>query len=107
MPMEIYASDSDLARTFYLTDRAAALHYSGSTIFDTLPNLARYHHFRAHFSDYHSFVGEHKKFYAFGPKVYCDAWQIQKLMDDGARMVKKGQYAGELTDNFLFEVTMP
>jgi hypothetical protein len=107
MPMEMYASDSDLARTFYLTDRAASLEYSGSTIFDTLPNLTKFHRFRGHFADYSTFVREHKKFFAFGPYVYCDAWQIQKLIDDGAKVVKKGRYPGELTDNFLVEVELP
>jgi hypothetical protein len=107
MPAEMYGSDSDLARTFYLTDRAASLAYSGSTIFDTLPNLEKFHPFRGHFADYRTFLREHKKFYAFGPYVYCDAWQIQKLIDDGARVINKGRYAGELTDNFLFEVEVP
>ncbi len=107
MPAEIYASDADLARTFYLTDRAAALKYTGSTIFDTLPNLARFHRFRAHFEDYVAFTRQHKKFYAFGPYVYCDAWPIQKLHDEGARITSKGRYPGELTDNFLVEVELP
>jgi hypothetical protein len=107
MAMEMYASDSDLARTFYLTDRDASLRYSGSTIFDTLPNLEKFHHFRGHFADYRSFIRDHKKFYAYGPYVYCDAWQVQKLIDDGASVLKKGRYAGELADNFLFEVEVP
>ncbi len=107
LPAEMYASDSDLARTFYLTDRDASLQYSGSTIFDTLPNLERFHHFRAAFADYRTFTSEHKKFFAFGPYVYCDSWPIQKLKDEGARVVEKGHYTGELTENFLVEVEMP
>ena len=104
MPAEMYGSESDLARAFYLTDRAACLSYSGSTIFDTLPNLVGFHHFRAHFADYRTFVREHKRFFAYGPYVHCDSWQIQKLVDDGAKVVEKGRYTGELTDNFLVEV---
>jgi hypothetical protein len=107
MSAEMYGSDSDLARTFYLTDSAASLKYSGSTIFDTLPNLSKFHQFRAHFVDYRTFRREHKKFFAYGPYVYCDAWQVQKLIDDGARVVRKHRYPGELTDNFLFEVELP
>lgn len=107
MPAEIYASDSDLARTYYLTDSAASLQYSGSTIFNILPKVAEFHHFRAHFEDYRTFVRSHKRFFAFGPYVHCDSWQIQKLVDEGARVVEKGRYKGELTANFLVEVEVP
>src|SRR5205823_142276 len=34
LPTDMYASDADLARTYYLVDRTADLRYTGSTIFD-------------------------------------------------------------------------
>jgi hypothetical protein len=107
LPAEMYASDADLARTYYLTDPAASLQYAGSTIFDTIPKLAEFHHFKAHFAGYRAFTSRHKKFFAFGPYVYCDAWQIQKLIDDGARVTQMGRYRGELTDNYLVKVELP
>jgi hypothetical protein len=107
LPAEMYASDSDLARTYYLTDRAASIKYSGSNIFDRLPHIKPFHRVRGNFADYSTFIREHKKFFAFGPYVYCDAWQIQKLKDDGAKITEMGRYPGELTDNFLVEVELP
>jgi hypothetical protein len=107
LPAEMYAADSDLSRTYYLTDRAASLRYSGSTIFDTIPNLAPFHAFKAHLADYRAFTREHKTFFAFGPYVYCDSWQIQRLIDDGAKVTRLGRYDGELTDNYLVKVELP
>jgi hypothetical protein len=107
LPTEIYSSAGNLDRTFYLMDNQAGVKYTGSTNFTALPDLGKYLHYRAHLVDYSAFVKEHRKFYAFGPYTGVDDWQIRKLLDDGARLVEKGRYNGEFTDNFLFEVQMP
>ena len=107
LPTEMYGSDRDLDRTFYLTDRAACSKYTGSTVFEGLASLAKYHHFRAHFVDYATFTRKHKTFFAFGPTDYPDDWQIHKLLDEGARLHEKARFPGEFADHFLFEVELP
>jgi hypothetical protein len=106
-PADVYASDADLARTYYLLDRAADIRYTGSAVFDFGPPFTDYHHFRVHLADYSAFLKTHKKFMIYGPYYYEDDWQIRKLKDDGARFVERGKYSGEYTDNFLLEVTLP
>ena len=108
LPTDKYASDADLARTYYLLDRVAAVKYTGSTFFDwNSPGFTRYYHFRAHLEDYTTFVRQHKKFWVYGPYSYPDDWQVRKLQDDGARIVEKGHYSGVFSDNFLLEVELP
>jgi hypothetical protein len=108
LPADKYASDADVARTYYLIDLAASIKYTGSTFFDwDRPAFKKYYHFRAHLDDYSSFVRQHKKFWVYGPYSYSDDWQVQKLQDDGAKIVEKGRYSGIFTDNFLLEVELP
>jgi hypothetical protein len=107
LPTDVYASDAQLANTYYLSDRAAAIRYTGSTVFEFPAAFTDYHHFRVHVEDYGSFVKTHKKFMVYGNYLWDDDWQLRKLRDDGARMVEKGKYEGEAVDNFLVEVTLP
>jgi hypothetical protein len=103
----MYGSDSDLDRTFYLTDPETCFKYTGATVFESMPDLAKFYHFRAHFADYRTFIKEHKKFFAFGPYADGGDWQIRKLTDDGAKISEKGRYKGISSDNYLLEVELP
>jgi hypothetical protein len=107
LPADLYSSDADLARTYYLTSHDDCVRYTGSTIFDFGPPFTDFYHFRAHLEPYGTFVREHKKFWVYGPYSYKDDWQVKKLQDDGARIVEKGRYSGIVADNFLLEVEMP
>jgi hypothetical protein len=107
LPTDIYASDADLANTYYLMDRAADIQYTGSTIFDFGPPFTDYYHFRTHLVDYSTFIATHKRFMVYGPYNYEDDWQVRKLKDDGAKFVEKGKYSGENSDNYLLEVRLP
>lgn len=107
LPADLYSSDTELARTYYLVDRALAVKYTGSTFFDFGNGFTRFHHFRSHFVDYTAFIKEHKHFWVYGPYSYPDDWQVRKLKDDGARIIEKGRYAGQFADNFLMEVELP
>src|SRR5262249_41940206 len=97
-----------LSRTYYLVDHDAGIRYTGSTFFDfDYPAIHRYYHFRTHIENYSRFVGQHKKFWVYGPYHYRDDWQITKLRDDGAKLVEKGHYSGVFTENVLLEVEYP
>jgi hypothetical protein len=107
LPADVYSSDADLARTYYLTGREFCVKYTGSTIFEFGPPFTDYHHFRLHLEPYNEFVKTHRKFWVYGPYSYVDDWQVHKLQDDGARIVEKGRYPGLVNDNFLLEVELP
>jgi hypothetical protein len=107
LPADMYSSAADLARTYYLLDPELSIKYTGSTTFNFGPPFTDFYHFRTHLEPYRSFVREHKKFWVYGPYAYMDDWQVQKLKDDGARIVEKGRYAGLVADNFLLEVELP
>ncbi|HEY3836619.1 MAG TPA: glycosyltransferase family 39 protein [Bryobacteraceae bacterium] len=107
LPTDRYGSDAELANTYYLLDREADIHYTGSTVFHFDPPFTDYHHFRVHLVDYDAFTKAHKRFMVYGNFLWEDDWQLQKLRDDGARLVEKGRYEGEVVANALYEVTMP
>jgi hypothetical protein len=107
LPADMYSTDAQLARTYYLLDHDLGAAYTGSTIFDFVPPFTTYYHFRTHLESYYRFVKEHKRFFVYGPYYYQDDWQVRKLRDDGAKLVEKGRYWGESDDNYLFEVEMP
>jgi len=107
LPADVYSSDTDLARTYYLMDSEAANKYTGCTFFEFGPPFTSYHHFRTHLVAYNDFLKTHRKFFVYGSYSYHDDWQIRKLIDDGAKIVKMGKYAGESADNYLLQVELP
>lgn len=107
LPADMYGSDGDLAHTYYLTDRALDIKYTGSAIFNFGKNVTDFYHFRLHLMDYSTFIRTHKTFVVYGNFLWEDDWQLKKLRDDGARIVEKGKYGGDVVENYLYEVTMP
>ena len=96
-----YGTPELVSRTYYLSDPHAAIHYTGSDVFEHLDMLRTWFQIRAHTEDYSSFVAAHRKFL-----LYCDPkdelqWILPKLTDDGAQLNLKGTAETAL----LIEVT--
>ena len=95
-----------LARTYYLTDRPAALHYTSSDVFEQdFRRARRWFPLRGNLAELATFQTSHRKFLVFGPYAFPTDWLIRKLADDGAAMKLLGEYAGRYGDCLLLEVT--
>jgi hypothetical protein len=73
-------------RLYYMVDRAAAIEYAHSTIFENMPLLARYFPIRSHVESYSAFVAAHPHFLVLSRTDYLEAWVLRKLCDDGAEI---------------------
>jgi hypothetical protein len=103
-----YAPESLVSRLVYLTDKDAALRYSGSDVFDSgFPRMQKWFPIRARVESYASFVRAHRRFLVFGEFDYPLGWLTKKLVDDGAELRFLGQYHGPYGENLLLEAAMP
>jgi hypothetical protein len=103
-----YGSETLVSRLVYLSDEAAAVHYTGSDVFDRgLPIMRQWFPIRAHVEDYSQFVQQHPRFLVFGGFDHPLGWLQKKLLDDGAELRFMGQYHGPYGENLLLKVTMP
>jgi len=98
-----HGAPADLtSRMYFLRDPRAALHYTGSNIFDNgYLIMKRWFPIRGHVEDYDKFISEHRRFMVYGPMDFPLDWLILKLVDDGARLNLRGQFG----DRLLFDVT--
>lgn len=103
-----YAPPSFRSRLVYLTDRHAAIRYTGSDVFERgLPTFKKWFPIQAHIEDYATFVREHRRFLVFGGFDHPLGWVTKKLLDDGARLRFLGQYHGAYGENLLLEADLP
>jgi hypothetical protein len=97
-----------LARAYYLKDRAAAIRYSHSTLFEDFEppdRLDPEFHVRAHVDNYGSFIARYPTFLMLtsGNGAY---WLVQKLHADGARVEKVADVNIPYRDSEIYLVTV-
>jgi hypothetical protein len=103
-----YASAAFISRLVYLTDRDAAIRYTGTDVFDRgFSVLEKWFPIRARIEDYTGFVRQHRRFLVFGGFDHPLGWVTKKLLDEGAQLKFLGQYHGAYGENLLLEVSMP
>ncbi len=100
-----YESPEIAPRLHFLTNRQAALRYTGCNVFDHGFSVVRkWFPIRGVLVDYDQFLLRHNHFLVYGPYDYPDDWLIRKLLDDGAQLTLLGQKRGSVGDNLLLEV---
>jgi len=96
-----------LNRTYYLRDRAAAIRYSNSTLFEDFEppdRLDPEFQIRAHVESYETFVAEHPQFLMLttGDGAY---WLVRKLRADGSDIEKLEDVDIPYRDSEIYLVT--
>jgi hypothetical protein len=92
-------------RLHFLTNRRAALQYTGSNVFDHGFSVVRkWFPIKGTLVDYDQFLLRHNHFLVYGPFDYPDDWLIRKLLDDGAQVIHLGQERGPVGEILLLEV---
>ena len=95
-------------RLYYLTNRAAALKYAHTTIFEGLAVEKNYFPIRGHVVPYNQFLANHHHFLVIGTMLYAEDWLLPKLRDDGGKLNYLGEYLTPYKDNTsIYEVTLP
>jgi hypothetical protein len=94
-----------LSRLFFLKDRAAAIRYTHTNLFEDrgFPN----HRYpavpiSAQVEDYSEFVRKHPKFLVLGNLDAPEEWLLPKLKDDGAQLTWLGAYPIPYVDSNLY-----
>jgi hypothetical protein len=95
-----------LRRTYYLTDRQAAIAYAHATLFENEAETSRIFHFRGQVLDLRSFEATHPRFLVLGTLDYPEDWLLRKLLADGASLRLLGKYETSYKDKSLYEVTL-
>jgi hypothetical protein len=99
-----YEPPEVVRRLYYLTNRKAALEYTGSDVFEGFRNIHRWFPIRAKVAEYDRFITQQQHFIVYGPYAYPNDWLIRKLVNDGILIRFLDQYPGQWGDNLLLEV---
>ncbi len=99
-----------LSRMYFLKDRAAALRYTNTNLFEDrgfpnhmYPGLP----ISAQVAAYDDFVREHREFLVLGSYDAPEEWLLRKLKDDHARLTWLGTYPIPYVDANLYLVDIP
>jgi hypothetical protein len=96
-----------LERVYYLVDPPSALRYAHTNLFEDIAGLKQYFPIRAHIESYADFAAKHSHFLIFGEPEHPEQWLLRKLIAEGAKVDKTGDYVTPYEDNVLYEVTLP
>lgn len=99
-------SPAFLQRTWFLTDREAAIRYAHATLFEGEAEVARVFRFQAHVEPLPSFEAEHPKFLVLGTWNYQEEWLLRKLHADGDLVRYLGRCSAGYGDHQLYEITI-
>jgi hypothetical protein len=86
LEMDHYDTGGVQSRLYYLVDEAAALRFSHSNIFESMPMLTGYFPIRSRVSPYSAFVEAHPHFLVLSRPDYLEEWVLPKLRSDGAEI---------------------
>jgi hypothetical protein len=99
-----------LSRMYFLKDRAAALRYTNTNLFEDrgfpnhmYPGLP----ISAQVAAYDDFLREHREFLVLGSYDAPEEWLLRKLKDDHARLTWLGAYSIPYVDANLYLVDLP
>jgi hypothetical protein len=99
-----YESSGLIDRMYFLTDRAAALRYTGATGFGSLDRLKKWFPIRARMEDYREFVSSHSRFFVVTSDRNPLCWVMRKVADDGIPFVSRGEFSSQHGHAVLSEV---
>jgi len=102
-----YESPKLLSRMYYLTDRAAALHYTGATAFGSFDRPKKWFPLRAHLEDYRAFVASHPRFFVVTSDRNPLCWVMQKVADDKLPFVSRGEFNSQHGHAVVAEILVP
>jgi hypothetical protein len=97
---------SVLHRLYFLRDRAAAIQYAHSTLFDGEDVVASTFHFQSRVETLDDFEARHPRFLVLGTLNYPEDWLLRKLEADGDTVRHLGTYDVSYKDKDLYEVTI-
>lgn len=93
------------SRTFYLTDRAAALRYSGYTLFENEAKIRELLQLPSQTAPLTDFLAAHPAFYLVATYKSADDWLPRALADRGLDLNYLGKVASTYQDDDLYLVS--
>jgi predicted membrane-bound mannosyltransferase len=102
-----YESAALIGRMYYLTDRAAALRYTGVTVFGTLDRVKKWFPIRSRLEDYREFVSSHPRFFVLTSDRNPLCWVMRKVADDGLPVVESREFSSHHGHAILSEIIVP
>jgi hypothetical protein len=107
LAMDHNESPELLTRLYYLVDEASALRYAHTNIYEGLPTLKRYFPIRANFASYSEFAAKYQHFLVLGTINQEGEWLLRKLIAEGAKVTRIGDFSLPYQDTTLYEVMLP
>ncbi len=96
-----------LKRLFFLKDRALALKYTHTNLFEDRgfgDGMKPYFPISANVASYADFINKHREFLVLGDYEAPEEWLLPKLKDDGAQLTWLGTYRVPYLDSNLYLV---
>lgn len=94
-------------RLFFLIDRDAAEHYTGTPGFAQFRLIAKWFPIRSHLADYRGFLETHPSFYILSAYDFPMDWAMQKMRDDGVPLAFQNQFFLHHGNAILAKVSRP
>ena len=95
------------SRVFYLTDRAAAVRYSGYTLFENEDKIRRLMNLPSQTAPLGQFLRTHRQFYLVANYDSEQDWLPRKLVDSGVELRYLGKFVSSYDYDDLYLVTVP
>lgn len=102
-----YESLDVINRMYFLTDRTAALRYTGVTMFGSFDRFKKWLPMRSRLEDYREFVSSHSRFFIVTSDLNPLCWVMRKVADDGIPVIPRGRFSSQHGDASLGEVVDP
>jgi len=104
LEVDHYAPPEIAARLYSLSDRAAAIRYTGSTLFDSgYEGLTKWFPIRGHFARYSDFIAQHESFFVYCASDDPFAWLLKQLAAEKIPV----RLIGSRGNALLLEVRVP
>jgi len=104
LQVDHYESPEIVSRLHFLTDRASALSYMGTDMFDKhYPVIRKWFPIRGKTSSYSDFMKANKRFLMIGSYEQVLEWLPHKLVADGVHLRYVGEYAWGVGDVIVLE----
>ena len=94
------------ARTYYLTDHAAATGFAHATLFENESNVQEALGQHGNVVPYTVFLAQHPHFFVLGTYTYPEDWLLRKLDADGEVLIYRGKVRSTYKDDDLYEVNV-
>lgn len=108
--MNHHEKPETLTRLFFLKDRALALKYTHTNLFEDRgfgDGMKPYFPISANVASYADFINKHREFLVLGDYEAPEEWLLPKLKDDGAQLTWLGTYRVPYLDSNLYLIHLP